>query len=148
MCSAIPFQYLCWGRANHQWLQPMHGCLEAPAYPTATGVWSEFKERCRDPRWKQKLCLQTDISTARTGKEGNNPSQTTRYLNIMNLKLPSTMREASSCISHYNIHTDEAAISLRVTVLFPANHFSCTTTSKADIANWKPRDGYESCFIS
>lgn len=120
---------------------------EPPAYPTATGVWSEFKERCWDPRCQQKLCLQTDVSTARKGKEGNSPSQTTRRLNIVNLKLPATTREASSCSSHYNIHTDDAAICVLVTVLFPADHFSCTTTSKPNIASFKARDEYELCFI-
>lgn len=73
-----------------------------PAHPTATGVWSEFKGRCCDPHRQHKLFLQTDISTAREGKEGNNPSQASHHLNIMNLKLPATAREASSRSSHYS----------------------------------------------
>lgn len=103
---------------------------ESPACPTATGVWSKFKERWWDPSCQQKLCLQTDISSGRKAKEGNNPSQTTHCLNSMNLKSPATAKNASSCSIHYNIHTDDAVISVLVTVLFPADHFSCAATSK------------------
>lgn len=65
----------------------------------------------------------------------------------MNLKLPATTREASSCSSHYNIHTDDTAVSFLATVLFPADHFSCATTSKPNFASFRARDVYESCFI-
>lgn len=117
---------------------------EPPAYPAATGVWSEFKERCWDPHCQQQLCLQTDVSTARKGEEGNNPSQTTRRLNTINLKLRVTTTEASSRPSSpYDIPTNDAAVSVQVPALFPADHFSCTTNGKPNLASFKVRDEYE-----
>lgn len=90
------------GQASSQFKQCMTVWEPPPTHPTATGAWSEFKGGCCDPQCQHQPCLQTDVSTAREGKEGNNPPQATRCLNIVNLKLPATAREESSCSNHHS----------------------------------------------
>lgn len=100
MVFMVPFNICAGGGQATRQPKQCSTVWEPPTHPTATGVWSESKGRCCCPRCRHKLCLQTDVSTAREGKDGNNPSQATHCLNIMNLKPPATSRAVSSSSSH------------------------------------------------
>lgn len=140
MVFMVPFNICAGGGQATRQPKQCSTVWEPPTHPTATGVWSESKGRCCCPRCRHKLCLQTDVSTAREGKDGNNPSQATHCLNIMNLKPPATSRAVSSSSSHCSTPHDDATSAGFVTALFPADLFSSTATSKPNTASFKARE--------